>query len=254
MTPPAEPRPSASLILLRDGADGLELLMIRRHAGLRFAPGAMVFPGGGLEEQDHDPDWRDHCRLHPDDAAHRVAAIRETFEECGLLLAGSMGTDGLAGEEQRAAFLPNTGETLLDALRRSGLELATDRLVPFAHWVTPEILRRRFDTLFYLAPAPAGQELRIDAGEAVDALWATPRAILARADAGELKLIFVTRMILRRLAGCADMGAAVLAARERPLVPVMPVRVETPAGPVFRIRADAGYSPTEFPEAEVTLG
>ena len=249
MTVPAETTPSATLILLRDGPDGLELLMIRRHANMRFAPGAMVFPGGCLDPQDG---------VGGGDQPHRIAAIRETFEETGILLArrreGGRNEDGPFSERELAAFHADGAPGFLERVRAAGLALATDRLVPFAHWLTPEVVRRRFDTRFFLAPAPVGQDPRVDGTEAVSALWATPRAILDRADAGELRLIFVTRMNLLRLAGCATVDEALAAARRQPIVTVLPARVDTPGGPVFRIPEGAGYSPTEIPADQVRLG
>ncbi|WP_449233728.1 NUDIX hydrolase [Azospirillum doebereinerae] len=256
-TLPVEPRPAASLILLRDGAlggaDGLELFMIERHGALRFAPGATVFPGGRVEAADHAPGWR---RFWPDGAAPadlppRVAALREAFEECGLLL-----TDD-PPEPSRLATLRRAladGRSFADALDEAGLAPATARAVPFSRWVTPDTLTRRFDTLFFLAPLPPGQTPVMDGGEAVAGLWTTPRRILAEAEAGNRRLVFVTRMILGRLAGCADSDSALRLAEGCDLSPIQPEVVETPAGPVFRIPAGRGFHPVDTPVEKVTLG
>lgn len=254
-TPPATPQPAASLILLRDGAggEGLELFMIERHTGLRFAPGATVFPGGRLEEADHAPHWRDGWPGHaaPDDLPHRIAAIRETFEECGLLLArGSV--DGASLAEMRRRTV--AGTPFAESLRRGGMEPAVDRLAPLARWVTPEGLPRRFDALFYLAPAPEGQRPMVDGGEAVAGLWATPRRFLAEGEAGRRRLVFATRLTLLRLARCADVAEALREAEGGPPRPILPRLVETAAGPVFRILADCGFGPAETPAEKVTLG
>jgi len=244
-----EPRAAASVILLRDGAEGLELFMIERNSGLRFAAGAMVFPGGSLDEGDHAAEWESLCCGPASDLQYRVAAIRETFEECGILLARGVGSEALP--DRGAA---NREGRFADAVRAAGVELATDMLVPFARWITPEMVRRRFDTTFFLAPAPLGQEASVDGGEAVAGVWGSPRAMLAAAESGRLRLIFATRLNLMRLAGCATVAEALETAHRQPLVPILPRLVETEAGPVFRIPEGVGYAPTEFAAAQVRLG
>lgn len=241
MTGPAVPIPSASLILLRDGAEGLEVFMIRRHGGLRFAAGATVFPGGRVDQEDGVP---------ADDIALRVAAIRETFEECGILLAR-----GPLDEERLAALRAPSACPFVARLLAAGVKPATDRLVPFARWITPETVWRRFDTTFYLAAAPAGQTAVVDGREAVAGLWGTPAAILHAADAGRLALVFATRMNLLRLAGCRTVAdAQAQGHRHQPLVPILPRLDATGAGPVFRIPEGVGYAPTEVAAGQVRLG
>ncbi len=263
---PVPPHPAATLILLRDGVDGLEVLTIERHAGLRFAPGATVFPGGRLEPADHDPAWRASWPTvgtgagpdmePPADLPHRVAAVRECLEECGILLAqeapGPSSSTAVAA--LRAALA--AGEGFGTALAAAGLAPALDRMAALARWVTPETLPRRFDALFYLAPTPPGQEPLCDGGEAVAVQWAAPRRLLAEAAAGRRRLVFATRMTLLRLAGCADVADAMACAvaGPQPPPPILPLLVETPAGPVFRIPAGCGFSPLETPAENVRLG
>ncbi|WP_395454482.1 NUDIX hydrolase [Azospirillum melinis] len=256
---PVPAHPAATLILLRDGPDGLELLVMERHAALRFAPGATVFPGGRMEAMDHDPHWR---RFWPDgdppaDLAHRVAALRECAEECGVLLSRDPLASGALDDLRRALV---AGEGFAAALARAGAVPALDRMAPLARWVTPEMLPRRFDTLFYLAPAPEGQQPVCDGEEAVGTLWASPRRLLAEAGAGQRRLVYATRMILLRLAGCADRTAAMALARpvqgpgQGIPPPIVPQLVETPSGPVLRIPEDCGFSPLETPAEHVRLG
>ncbi|PWC33898.1 NUDIX domain-containing protein [Azospirillum sp. TSO35-2] len=252
---PVPPQPAATLILLRDGAEGLELLMIERHAGLRFAPGATVFPGGRLEPADQDPGWRAHWpgAEPPADLAHRVAAVRETFEECGLLLTRDP-PDPARVAALRAALADGVGFGL--ALARLGLAPALDRPAALARWVTPETLPRRFDALFFLAPAPEGQVPLCDGGEAVAALWATPAQALAEEEAGRRRLVFATRLTLLRLASCPDVAAAMACATGGNGLPepILPRRVETPDGPVFRIPSGCGFLPLETSAERVRLG
>ncbi|HYF87236.1 NUDIX hydrolase [Azospirillum sp.] len=261
---PVPPHPAATLILLRDGPEGLELLAIERHAGLRFAPGATVFPGGRLEAADHDPSWHDHWRRDrwpgadlSADLAHRVAAVRECVEECGVLLSRDP-PEAAALAGLRAAMA--AGEGFGPVLARAGLAPALERLVPLARWVTPVGLPRRFDTLFFLAPAPSGQEPLCDGGEAVGALWATPRRLLEEEEAGRRRLVYATRMTLLRLAGCADMAAAMACAKDGAAAgeelppPILPCLVEAAAGPVWRIPAACGFLPLETSAEHVRLG
>ncbi|CAO3356710.1 NUDIX hydrolase [Azospirillum melinis] len=260
---PVPPHPAATLILLRDGPDGLELLVMERHAALRFAPGATVFPGGRLEAMDHDPHWhRLWRRLRPDggppaDLAHRVAALRECAEECGVLLSRDPLAPDTLDDLRRALA---AGEGFAAALARAGTVPALDRMAPLARWVTPEMLPRRFDTLFYLAPAPEGQQPVCDGEEAVGTLWASPRRLLAEAEAGQRRLVYATRMTLLRLAGCADRMAAMALAcpGQGPghgiPSPIVPRLVETPSGPVLRIPEGCGFSPLETPAEHVRLG
>lgn len=217
MTTPVEPRLAASLILMRDTAAGPEVLMIRRHEALRFAPGATVFPGGRLDPEDYGEGGE-----AGGDHAHRNAAIREAFEEAGILL-------------PRPAALAT--------------------LVPFARWLTPESVWRRFDTTFFLAEAPPDQEPRVDGGEAVAALWGRPAELLAAADAGALSLVFATRMTLLRLAPCRTVAEAVAEARRvQPLLPILPSPAEGADGPVMRIPDGHGFPVRELPLERVRLG
>ncbi len=250
MIAPATPIPSASLILLRDALDGLEVFMIRRHAGLRFAGGATVFPGGRIDPEDWAPCGAEHPCERMVDHPLRVAAIRETFEECGMLLAREPFDD----ERLRALRAPSPHH-FRERLRAARLEPAVEALMPFARWITPERVWRRFDTTFYLALAPEGQTATIDGAEAVEGLWGTPGAILHAADAGRIELLFATRMNLTRLAACRTVGDAMDAAGcHWPLVPILPRLADTEAGAVYRIAENAGYTPTEFAADQVRLG
>jgi 8-oxo-dGTP pyrophosphatase MutT (NUDIX family) len=245
--PPVAPHPAATLLLLRDGAAGLEVLMTARHADSGFAAGALVFPGGKVDPA--DAALARYCPAAPglDEAAVvlRIAAIRETFEECGILLARNGGVvlsaDLLAAllERHRAS---DVGFAALVAA--SGLELATDDLVPYAHWITPVDRPKRFDTHFFLAPTAPDQIAVHDGREAVEVVWMTPQALLGSADAGRIKLVFATRMNLVKLARSANVADAIAAARNAKIVTVTPVVEKTSCGPFVHIPEAAGYGAT----------
>ena len=192
-TPIGPPLPAATVVILRDGRDGLEVFMVVRHQEIDFASGALVFPGGKVDPGDADAAWADlapYAAATPD-RTFVVAAVRETFEEAGLVLARRRGTRAMldAGdthrlvETYRAPLL--AGETtFLDLVRAEDLLLATDLMVPFAHWITPERVGKRFDTHFLLVAAPVDQLGAHDGGESVEGFWIAPRQALRDAEAG----------------------------------------------------------------------
>lgn len=206
------PRPSSTVLLVRDG-DPWELLMVQRPGGADFAPGAFVFPGGAVQEDD---------RSFPDEL--RAAAVREVFEEAGVLLAPG------AREPDRkwVERLMQRGSSFGEALSRAGLEPDFDALVLFARWVTPALLRRRFDARFYLARMPTGQSVRPQEGEVVDWLWVSPGRALTDP---RLNLVYATRAVLESVAGAPDLATLFAQARASGDVhAVEPRLVQTEAG------------------------
>lgn len=201
--------------------------MVVRHHQIDFASGALVFPGGRVEASD--------LVLAGGDAhgAFRIAAIRETWEECGVLLAAPGAAP--AAEGDFAAML---------AAR--GLQPDQDALAHFAHWITPVAVPKRFDTHFFLAAAPADQDAVHDGGEAVDSVWIRPLDALAEAEAGTKKIVFPTRMNLNKLARSTSVAEAFAAARARPVVTVQPIQRDAPEGRYLRIPIEADYGGEEF--------
>jgi 8-oxo-dGTP pyrophosphatase MutT (NUDIX family) len=249
---PAAPRNAATLILLRDGVRGLETMMIERHADLSFAPGALVFPGGCLSSDDHTGG--------DGDLPLRMAAIRECFEECGILLARSRTGSAMIDTDHAAWLLKRYRRRMLEGeltfsamLTSEGLVVAYDLLVPFGHWVTPEIRPKRFDTLFFLAPAPPGQFTEPDGSEVVRCLWDYPQDILQAADCGQARLIFATRMNLVRLSRYASVAEALANASGQPLIRITPQYVETNGGAELRIPQGTGYGPCVVPASKTDL-
>jgi 8-oxo-dGTP pyrophosphatase MutT (NUDIX family) len=252
---------AATVLLLRDGAAGLEVLMITRHAETAFAGGALVFPGGRLDAADSA--MLGQCRAVPGateaEMALRVCAIRETFEEAGILLARRRGEErlltGIAMKEIEQSLHARLGRAadFVDLVSEGDFELTTDLLVPYAHWITPKIRPRRYDTYFYLAPAPPEQEALHDGHEAVDSLWIAPAQAASDGEAKRVKMIFATRFNLQKLARSGTVAEALAAARADTIVTVCPEYRETPQGLMWCIPLEAGYGIAETPVAGEVL-
>ena len=257
MSEPVKPRLSATVLLLRDAPDGLEVFMVVRHHQIDFASGAIVFPGGSLDASDRDPRIRAISDgadgLDDDTLAVRVAAAREAFEECGVLYArdpvsGSI-VDGARaetlGEKYRTPLEANE-IGMADVAEAEGLCLALDQLTPFAHWITPTHMPKRFDTHFFVAPAPSDHVLAHDGSEAVDSIWIRPSDALAEADAGKRTVIFATKLNLEKVGRSTTVAEAVDRAHADNIVTVMPTARKTENGRILTIPVEAGYGGPEF--------
>ena len=259
---PAAARIASTIMLVRDGPAGMEVFMVVRHHQIDFASGALVFPGGAVEPDDYTLAATPALRATTpmlDDASRavRVAAVRETHEECGVLLArepeqtsrhGEMAAD-IVGPTACAAVARRVaaGALFSQALAAEGLELALDALAPFAHWVTPRFLPKRFDTYFFVAAAPAHQIACHDGAESVESTWINPRAALEAAERGAYTIIFPTRLNLALLAQENTAETALAAARARRIVTVEPEQAKTAeGGPALRIPLEAGYGAEVF--------
>ncbi|MFI6345242.1 NUDIX hydrolase [Streptomyces sp. NPDC050560] len=244
---PATPRQAATVMLLRDGESGggPAVHLLRRSATMAFAAGAYAYPGGGVDPRDHDAsvtwagpsrsEWA--ARLGLDEAGAQAvvcAAVRETFEETGVLLAGKdpdtvvSDTSGADWEEDRTALVAH--ELSFGAfLERRGLMLRSDLLAAWARWITPEFEPRRYDTWFFVAVLPPGQRTIPQGpeattgppGEADLAVWLTPGEAARRYDAGDVVMMPPTIATLRTLSGYATADQALRAAAERDLAPVL---------------------------------
>lgn len=240
---PATPVPAATLLLIREGAAGLEVLMAARHEQSGFAAGALVFPGGKVDAGDIVLARR-HAGLEglsEAGAAARIAAIRETWEECGILLARRGRAGAMLSSAELAKLSAARRRAMDEVLAETATELAVDCLAPFAHWITPADRPKRFDTLFFMAALECDQQALHDGREAVDARWIRPDDVLAEADAGRTKLVFATRLNLMRLGQSRTVSDALAAAREAAIVTITPQLVKTSAGSVLRIPPDSGY-------------
>ena len=258
---PAVPSPAATLVLLRDrpGA-GVECLLMRRHLKSKFAAGDFVFPGGKIDPGDNPEDAARWCRgLDVKDAAHRLAledaprtalgywigAIRETFEEAGLLLA--VDADGRDVDVTPPRFADYRKACQRDnaafwaMVHGEMLQLATDRLVYFAHWITPEEQPLRFDTRFFAAPAPARQKASGDDFEMTDLKWLTPPEALAAQKRGEISLRNPTVKNLLLFDGARDTAHALERLQDRVVTTIRPRIVMVGDQRRVLMPGDAGY-------------
>ena len=232
---PVTPRPSASVILVRDGAAGLESFMVRRHARSRVAPSAFVFPGGTVRDDDSGAscdalsDRTDSPLSASEAGAYCVAAVRELFEEAGVLLActssgdllGVSDSDVPLQEELAAARLTLQARdlSLFALLARHGWQPAFDALVPFSHWVTPDVLAVRFDTRFFVAAMPARQNALHCTIETSEGIWLTPSEAL---DNDAYPVVYATAQHLRRLVPFSSVSSLLDFARRKPIRRVQP--------------------------------
>jgi len=258
--PPVVPVPAASLVLLRDRAGGgVETLLIQRHHGSRFAPGDFVFPGGKIEVDDTPPDAEAWCTgLEGATAAstlgledpgpalgYWIGAVREAFEEVGILLA--YGAGGQPAALERARLLDHRRACQRDhrafweLLRREGLKLATDQLVYFAHWITPEERPLRYDTRFFAAPMPAAQDAEADEHEIIGVRWLTPADALQARARGDISLRLPTMKNLAFFDGAGSTAEALDRLGGLRVAPIRPRMVTDDGKPRTLLPGEPGY-------------
>src|SRR5258708_26992420 len=255
-----KPRPASTILLLRDGngRDEIDVFMMVRHYEIDFNSGALVFPAGSVDKGDNEiianPTlYSGGEELGAAELSFRIAAIRETFEESGILLARPRGSTALvdarrAGEIEAAhrADLCEGKITFLKVLTDNGMRLALDELVPYAHWITPEGMPKRFDTWFFLAAAPPEQVGAHDDKESTDSIWVSPSEALAGGESGRFNLPFPTTRNLIKLGKQKSVKAALDDSRGRPIVTVTPVMTRLNGGRQLRIPLEAGYDGEVF--------
>lgn len=247
------PVPAATLLLLRDGPTGLETFMVVRHHEIDFATGALVFPGGKVDDGDSEVrDWCDGV----DDAdditlSLKAGGIREAFEECGILLAreketGELVGSGRLGELDHYRDELHQGKISMRAFcEQEQLVLACDLLQKFAHWITPPMMPKRFDTHFYAAAAPADHIAAHDGHESVDSIWISPQDAVKGNRDGTYTVIFPTLLNIEMLGESDSVADAMDKARARNIVTVEPWTEQREDGNYLCIPAAAGYSISE---------
>lgn len=259
MSDPADPVLSATILLLRD-APRLQVLLVKRHYEIDFASGALVFPGGKANEEDADPAWADWTdgEFTGEEQAARIAAVREAFEESGIILARPKAARGkgasLVGKDVADALAPMRAPvdrreaSFLELVKDHDLILALDALVHFGHWITPTMMPKRFDTHFYLAATPPEQIAEQDGRETTEAVWLAPQDALDMAEKGEATIIFPTRMNLGKLAETTTTEAALRRFATEAVVTVLPhVGKDEDGAPCLHIPEEAGYIQTIEP-------
>lgn len=228
---PAEPRNAATVVLMRDGAEGPEVYLMRRQSTMAFAAGFCVFPGGGVDPRDFDAtiawagpepaDWAQ--RLGTDEATARAlvcAAVRETFEESGVLLAGPSETEVVAdttGDDWEAdrQALEARDVAFTEFLERRGLVLRTDLLGVWAGWLTPVFEPRRYRTWFFVAALPEGQRTRDVSSESASVEWRSALGAADVVDGGDMFMLPPTYLTCLEVGQHASVGAVLEAARDR---------------------------------------
>lgn len=266
-------RDAATVLILRDGADGLEVFMLRRNLNSDFVGGAYVFPGGAVDPEDREVDLEAICVGRTDaDASRRlgidagglaywVAAIRESFEEAGVLLA--YGADGSIVDLDEASSVDRWAVhrkavddgslRLVDLCAAEGLRLAVDGMHYFGHWITPEGAPRRYDTRFFLAAAPENQTPLHDDHEVIANEWLRPADGIARVEAGELTMMPPTIASLRAISRFATAADALAAATEITDVPtILPRVIAVDGGVRIVMPGDPDYdAPQGVPDASI---
>lgn len=233
LTPP-EPKPSATVVLLRDGAAGPQAYLLRRRTSMPFAAGMYAYPGGGVDPRDAEAElgwagpspaeWGE--RLGVDAATAQAvvcAAVRETFEEAGVLLAGPDAdtvADAADWSAERAALEAHE-LSFADFLRAHGLLLRSDLLSPWARWITPAFEDRRYDTWFFVAALPSGQLAADSVGEADRVAWLTPAEAVEGHAAGRYGMMPPTVTVLRELLPAGTAGQAAVLAADRKIEPIL---------------------------------
>lgn len=253
----AIPRPATTVLLLRpskpgDAGSALEVFMVVRHHQIDSFSGALVFPGGKLEDADGDKSLRARCggadKIDDAELKFRIAGVREAFEECGILLARKRGQRALiaaadlkAIETKWRAKLAKDEASIVDMVEAEDLEIATDLMTPYAHWITPTFVPKRFDTWFFLAEAPEDQIALHDGSESTDSVWIGAQEAIDEAAAGKRTLVHATTKNLELLAEGKTVAGAISAASARKIVTVQPW-VEVKDGKKFlHIPEGAGY-------------
>ena len=246
---------ASTVLLIRDGKIGIEVFMVVRHQEIDSFSGALVFPGGKVDPADAHA--RPFCiggeKLDEIAHSHRVAAVREAFEESGVLLAYNKGSRDLIDAAQLKIIqtrwrndLAAHKTTMAHVCCTENIVLALDKIVEFAHWITPRIVPKIFDTRFFIAQAPGDHIAIHDGAETTDSEWLRPEKAIEDAASGKRTLVFPTRMNLLKLSQYKNVDEAMTISLNTKVVTVQPEPGKHPKGRTLRIPVEAGYEGSCF--------
>lgn len=257
------PRPASTVVLIRPSPSRFDVFLVKRHANVAFMGGAHVFPGGRVDAGDrvHSPERlcdgvEEAAARMPDvprdeAVAYHVAALRELFEEAGVLLARFSAPRDPQRDAEHRRRLAAGDLTMKDLAAREGLRLSLDALVQFAHWVTPELETKRFDTRFFVAMLPAGQQPTHDNSETTESAWMDPAAAVERCRRDEIALPPPTWTTLRMLSRLSTAGEVMRWARARRIVRVQPAIARSENGTMLTLPGHPTFPAVDGHEAGV---
>ncbi len=243
--------PASTVLIIRNGKNGIEVFMVVRHHEIDFASGALVFPGGKVDKNDYDEKLKNLSYIDEESSSEnlpfKIAAIRESFEEANVLFANDKISNSLVSVNRlkslnlwREKFNNNT-TSMIEFASSESLRFSTKNLIPFAHWITPEKMPKRFDTRFYIAEAPKDHEGEHDGSESVDSIWISPHQALEDCYSKKRTIIFPTRLNLERLSKSNSVEEALDNARNSKIVTVTPSISKIEDEAFLTIPENAGY-------------
>tara|TARA_B110000438_G_C15801470_1_gene645350 strand:- start:789 stop:1610 length:822 start_codon:yes stop_codon:yes gene_type:complete len=253
--------PASTVLIIRNCESGIEVFMVVRNHQIDFASGALVFPGGKVDKEDYDARLKQNILDTNEDEkflSYKIAAIRESFEEANVLFANDKNKKIKINSERlfklkkwREKFNNREG-SMYEFSQTENISFSTDSLIPFAHWVTPEMMPKRFDTRFYIAIAPDGHEGEHDGAESVDSVWINPKDALDDCYERKRNIIFPTRLNLEKLNQSSSVEEAINKAKKSNITTVTPVIEKDKNGSFLTIPEEAGYGEIREPLNEIT--
>ena len=243
--------PASTVLVIRDGLDDIEVFMVVRHHQIDFASGALVFPGGKVDESDLNPEIRRHIvtetEISDKELSYKIAGIRECYEEADVLFANEQNEKEIISSERleklanwREEFNNKKG-SMFDFAVKENIKFNLDNLVLFAHWITPEMMPKRFDTYFYLAESPKDHIGKHDGKESVDSIWISPKQALEDCLTKKRTIIFPTKMNLEKLSKFRTVKEALDEIKKETVVTVEPKIEKNEDGVFLTIPEKAGY-------------
>lgn len=249
--------PASTVLIIRNGKIGIEVFMVVRHHEIDFASGALVFPGGKIDKNDYDIKLENLSYIDEisdtEILPFKIAAIRESFEEANVLFANDKNSKSLINIKRlkdlsnwREKF-NNKNASMIDFASNEDLIFSTKNLIPFAHWITPEKMPKRFDTRFFIAEAPKDHEGEHDGSESVDSIWISPQQALKDCFSKKRTIIFPTRLNLEKLSKSKTVEEALENARNSNIVKVTPSISKIEGEAFLTISEKAGYGSIKEP-------